>query len=153
MPSTAKVQLLLDADGGAQRGPAGDAQRKGRGQRVAEHRLKGHAAGGQGRAGHERHHHPRNPQLPEDVDLGVWSSTSPHRARNGMRSMPQNGAIAEHRHGQQQQKVDRPAAAHRIFSRACCRHLASSFSCSGVMRGTIIGRPALGWSTISSDVP
>ena len=77
------------------------------------------------------------------VDLGVVVDVAPQRAEGDVLHAPERRP-GHRQHGQARENAELPAEAYFIFSRAFARHLASSLSCSGVMRGTIIGNPALG---------
>ena len=100
---------------------------------------------GQGGSGQERQKHPRDAQLPQDVDLAMSSvGTSPQSARKGMSLDAQNGAQATASTASPRKATIFQPGRYFIFSRALARHLASSLFCSGVMLGTIIGKPARG---------
>ena len=96
-PNSENVQLERMQTAAPSEAPLETPRVNGRGQRIAEHRLKDHPAGGQGRARQERLEHPRDAQVPgcrPSFMAPSASDTSPQSAGRGIRSRPKNGAAA-----------------------------------------------------------
>ena len=89
-----KRPRLRNADRGPQRRPAGNAERVGRGQRIAEHRLKNHPADGQRRARQKSHRHAGNAHHPKHVDRRPIVGRCAKARSSGIECRPTNGATS-----------------------------------------------------------